>query len=211
MIAVINYDMGNLLSVTKALTKVGAEVRVTRDAQVISDASHVVLPGVGAFSSCMDNLTRYELIEPIKKSVASGKPFLGICLGLQLLFEESEEKPLGGTNPKGLGILKGQVKKFSTEMTVDNEELKVPHMGWNSIKIQKDSGLLKDVPDGSYFYFVHSYFCAPEDDSIALTKTDYGVEFVSSIKKDNIFACQFHPEKSQQIGLKVLKDFSELK
>lgn len=201
MIAIIDYDMGNLRSVEKAFAKVGAEAMPTRDPKVIKNASHVVLPGVGAFKDCMRNLADYGLIDPINDAVKSGKPFLGICLGLQLLFDESEEFGIH----KGLGIIKGRVVRFR------DKGLKVPHMGWNEAKRQKGSRLLKGIPDSAYFYFVHSYYAVPEDRSVTLTSTGYGVDFTSSVEKDNIMACQFHPEKSQKIGLKVLKNFSELK
>lgn len=206
MIAIIDYDMGNLRSVEKALERVGAEARVTRDPETIKGASHVVLPGVGAFTECMKKLESYGLVEPVLRSVESGKPFLGICLGLQLLFEESTEFGLH----KGLGIIKGRVVRFPSPLAEGGRELKVPHMGWNSIKIKKPSPLLKGVPEGSFFYFVHSYLAVPEDPSVNLTTTGYGVEFASSIAVDNVFACQFHPEKSQKVGLKVLENFKNL-
>lgn len=204
MIAIIDYDMGNLRSVEKAFEKVGASALITRDPKVIADASHVVLPGVGAFRDCMKNLDGYGLIDPIIKAVDSGKPFLGICLGLQLLFEESAEFGIH----RGLGVIKGKVVRFPAGLKSDGDELKVPHMGWNEIKIEKDSELLKDIKDGSFFYFVHSYYAVPDEPGVALTTTGYGVEFTSGVSKGNIMACQFHPEKSQKAGLKVLKNFS---
>ncbi len=203
MIAIVDYDMGNLRSVEKAFLKLGLEAEVTRSPKNLLNASHIVLPGVGAFKDCMRNLDQYGLIDPILKSIEAGKPFLGICLGLQLLFEESTEFGVH----KGLGVLKGRVVRFSS---VGKEGLKVPHMGWNSIMFKKQSPLMNDIPEGEYFYFVHSYYAAPDDSAVALTTTDYGIEFVSSIEKDNITACQFHPEKSQKAGLKVLKNFSAL-
>lgn len=206
MIAVIDYDMGNLRSVTKAFEAIGVAAVSTRDPKVIRDASHIVLPGVGAFKDCMKNLDEYGLIEPIIKAIEAGKPFLGICLGLQLLFEESEEF---GAH-RGLGLIKGKVVRFPQGLRADGEPLKVPHMGWNGIKKEKDSAVLKGVPDGSFFYFVHSYYAVPADKGTALTTTDYGVEFTSSVSMDNITACQFHPEKSQKAGLRVLKNFSGL-
>jgi len=206
MIAIIDYDMGNLRSVAKAFEKVGARARVTRDPGVITDASHVVLPGVGAFRDCMANLDEFNLITPILNSVKSGKPFLGICLGLQLLFDESME--FG--RHKGLGIIKGSVVRFPASADANGLELKVPHMGWNDIRIMKGSALFNGIHDGAYFYFVHSYYTAPEDPGVTLTTTSYGLEFTSAIEKDNIMACQFHPEKSQRVGLKMLKNFSEL-
>lgn len=204
MIAIIDYDMGNLRSVQKAFEKIGATAAATRDPKIIKDASRVVLPGVGAFKDCMKNLEDYGLIDPILKAIESGKPFLGICLGLQLLFEESMEF---GTH-KGLGVIKGKVVRFPA---TDNPEFKVPHMGWNEIKKEKDSPILGGISDKSYFYFVHSYYAVPDDKAVILTSTDYDVNFTSSIAKDNIMACQFHPEKSQQVGLKLLKNFNELK
>lgn len=207
MIAIIDYDMGNLRSVQKAFERVGATATVTREPKAILDASHVVLPGVGAFKDCMHNLEQYGLIDAIHKAIASGKPFLGICLGLQLLFEEGMEFGVH----KGLGVIKGKVVRFPSMKDASGAELKVPHMGWNEIKKQKDSPILKDVDDRSYLYFVHSYYAAPEDGSVVLTSTDYGVDFTSSIAKDNVTACQFHPEKSQKVGLRILKNFSEMK
>lgn len=201
MIAIIDYDMGNLRSVQKGFEKVGASAVSTRDPKVMADASHIVLPGVGAFKDCMRNLEEYGLIDAIIKNIEKGKPFLGICLGLQLLFEESAEF---GAH-KGLGVIKGKVVRFPNDT-----KLKVPHMGWNEAKSKKASPLLKDIPEASFFYFVHSYYAVPEDKGVVLTSTDYGVEFTSSVSKDNIMACQFHPEKSQKTGLKLLKNFSEM-
>jgi glutamine amidotransferase len=214
MIAVIDYHMGNLRSVEKAFESIGARATVTRDPGVIKDASHIVLPGVGAFKDCMGNLERYGLIEPIIRSIEAGKPFLGICLGLQLLFDESSE--FG--RHKGLGLISGKVLRFpahmheegSTDTAAPQGELKVPHMGWNDIRKKKDSLLLKDIPDGSFFYFVHSYYVAPDSRDATLTSTSYGIDFTSSVELDNIMACQFHPEKSQKKGLKVLKNFSKI-
>jgi glutamine amidotransferase len=204
MIAIIDYDMGNLRSVEKALERVGAEAVITRSPGVIDDASHVVLPGVGAFGECMRKLEGYGLTEPVVRSIESGKPFLGICLGLQLLFEESEE--FGSS--KGLGQIKGRVVRFpAPSPSGGGEALKIPHMGWNSIRINKPSPLLAGVPEGSFFYFVHSYYAVTEDKSLDLTTTGYGVDFASSIAFDNVFACQFHPEKSHRVGLKVLENF----
>lgn len=198
MIAVIDYGMGNLRSVQKGFERVGLDAIVTDDPKVIDDAHRIVLPGVGAFRDCMTNLENRGLIEPVLKGIEKGKPFLGICLGLQLLFEESEEFVL----QRGLGVIKGKVVRF------DSELLKVPHIGWNSIKKVGDCPVLKDVDDGSYFYFVHSYYVVPAN-NVTATTTEYGVEFTSSIARDNIFACQFHPEKSQEDGLKILKAFGE--
>ena len=196
MIAVVDYGMGNLRSVQKGFEKVGLEAIVTSDIKTIESASRIVLPGVGAFTDCMNNLEDRGLVEPVIRGIEKGKPFLGICLGLQLLFEESEE--FG--NRKGLGVIKGKVKRFP------KGDLKVPHMGWNSIKKVKDTPILADLADDSYLYFVHSYYVLPDED-VTATTTGYGMEFTSSIVKDNIFACQFHPEKSQADGLKILKAF----
>jgi imidazole glycerol-phosphate synthase subunit HisH len=198
MIAVVDYGMGNLRSVQKGFEKVGFDAVVTDSADVIGNASHIVLPGVGAFKDCMYNLETRGLVDPILSGIEKGKPFLGICLGLQLLFEESEE--FG--HHKGLGLIKGKVVRFP------KSELKVPHMGWNSIKKAGRSPVLREVEDGSYLYFVHSYYVVPGD-GVTETTTEYGLEFTSSICRDNIFACQFHPEKSQGTGLKILKAFGE--
>jgi glutamine amidotransferase len=198
MIAIIDYGMGNLRSVWKALESVGHEAMVTRDAAAIADAGHVVLPGVGAFGDCMENLERFHLVEPIRSAIQSGKPFLGICLGLQLLFTESEEFGVH----QGLNIIRGRVKRF-----VLDPALKVPHIGWNQAEVERACPLFKDIPDSSNWYFVHSYFVEPVDRTIAAATTDYGGPFVSAIWKDNIMACQFHPEKSQSVGLRFLKNF----
>jgi glutamine amidotransferase len=203
MIAIIDYGMGNLRSVQKGFEHMGHEAVVTSDAKAILSASKVVLPGVGAFPDCMRNLREYGLIDAVHTTVKSGKPFLGICLGLQLLFTESEEFGIS----KGLDIIKGRVIRFK----IQDSTLKVPHMGWNSISIRRRPPALQDVPDNSHFYFVHSFHVVPEDKSVIATTTDYGFEFVSSIWKDNVFACQFHPEKSQALGLSILKRFGEQK
>ncbi len=204
MIAIIDYGMGNLRSVQKGFERVGHEAVVTRDAKTILSASKVVLPGVGAFPDCMRNLEEYGLIDVVKQSIASGKPFLGICLGLQLLFTESEEFGLS----KGLDIIKGRVIRFKGPQF---KVLKIPHMGWNSLSIKRKAPALRDVADGSHVYFVHSFHVVPEDKGVIATTTDYGIDFVSSIWKDNIFAVQFHPEKSQALGLSILKRFGEQK
>jgi glutamine amidotransferase len=203
MIAIIDYGMGNLRSVQKGFERVGREAVVTSDAKTILSAGKVVLPGVGAFPDCMRNLEQNGLIDVVHQTVRSGKPFLGICLGLQLLFTESEEFGIS----KGLDIIKGRVKLFKLQ----DSALKVPHMGWNSISIRRRAPALQDVPDNSHVYFVHSFHVVPEDKNVIATTTDYGMEFVSSIWKDNIFAVQFHPEKSQALGLSILKRFGEQK
>lgn len=198
MIAIIDYGMGNLRSVQKGLEHVGFEAIVTRDIGRIQSARGVVLPGVGAFSACMENLGRFGLIEPIREIVRQKKPFLGICLGFQLLFSESEE--FG--KQKGLDLFPGKVIGFHAD-----ENLKVPHMGWNRIEKKKESPFLDGIATGDYVYFVHSFYVAPQDGGIVATTTDYGGSFVSSIATDRLFACQFHPEKSQELGLRILANF----
>lgn len=205
MIAIIDYGMGNLRSVQKGFEYVGHEAVVTRDLRVIDKASHVVLPGVGAFGDCMANLGRYELTDVIHRSIGKGKPFLGICLGYQLLFSESEEF---GCH-KGLGILAGKVKAIPLPHDDGDMSLKIPHMGWNTIQVNKPAPPLQNIAPGSYVYFVHSYYVEPADSSLVSTQTEYGIPFASSVWKDNIFATQFHPEKSQAVGLQVLKNFGD--
>ncbi|MEE9258713.1 MAG: imidazole glycerol phosphate synthase subunit HisH [Nitrospinaceae bacterium] len=208
MIAVVDYGMGNLRSVQKALEAVGADAVVTSDPQKILNARSVVLPGVGAFKDCMGNLEQFGLIDAVKKSIHSGKPFLGICVGMQMLFNQSEEF---GVVP-GLGIFPGKVQRFSSGLTEkeNGAPLKVPHMGWNTVRIKKADPLFDPVPKNPYFYFVHSYYVVPEDPAIVATVTEYGTEFVSGIQHDNVYAFQFHPEKSQKLGLSILKNFSQL-
>ncbi len=201
MIAIIDYDAGNLKSVEKALMKVGAEPVVTRDANVIEQADKVILPGVGAFGEAMEKLESFDLITPIRNVIASGKPFLGICLGLQLLFEYSEEKE----GCKGLGVLKGGIKRIP-----DAPGLKVPHMGWNSLTVTDGAKLFANLPEEPYVYFVHSYYLQAEEPEIVAAATEYGVTIHASVEKDNVFACQFHPEKSGETGLAILKNFVEL-
>jgi glutamine amidotransferase len=198
MIAIIDYGMGNLRSVQKGLERVGFDAVVTRDLGQIESARGVVLPGVGAFSACMENLGKLGLVEVIRETVRKQKPFLGICLGFQLLFSESEE--FG--KQKGLDLFSGKVVGFHA-----NENLKVPHMGWNRIDKKSDSPFLDGISNGDYVYFVHSFYVAPDDSSIIATTTDYGSSFVSSIATDRLFACQFHPEKSQELGLRILANF----
>lgn len=198
MIAIIDYGMGNLRSVHKAFEAVGHQAVVTREARIIADASHVVLPGVGAFGDCMANLARYELIDPIRAAIQTGKPFMGICLGLQLLFTESEE--FG--NHKGLDIISGKVRRFDL-----GPVLKVPHMGWNDIQIVRSAPLFEGIQTGSHCYFVHSYYVEPADGGVVAATTAHGCSFASAVWKDNIVACQFHPEKSQEVGLGMIKNF----
>lgn len=210
MIAIVDYGMGNLRSVWKAFKFLGAEARLTREPGDLNKARGIVLPGVGAFRDCMANLDRYGLVEPLTKCLEVGKPYLGICLGLQVLFEESDE--FGRT--RGLGLIRGRVRRFPLDMPAPDPGprpyLTVPHIGWNSIKVIKDAPHLRGIRDGSHFYFVHSYFGVPSDPSVVATTTEYGLEFPSSVWKDNIFACQFHPEKSQAVGLAILRNFIDL-
>ncbi len=197
MIAIVDYGMGNLRSVEKALEKVGAEVNVTRDPDELRRADRIVLPGVGAFGDAMANLEKRGLVEAIKEEVAAGKPFLGICLGLDLLFEESDEHGLH----RGLGLLPGRVELLPTR-------LKIPQIGWNQVAIRKQSPLLAGIPDGSSFYFVHSYAVVPRQESDILCVTEYGCTFVSAVERGNIAAFQFHPEKSSSLGLTILRNFA---
>lgn len=198
MIAIIDYGMGNLRSVQKAFERVGYQAEVTREVGKIASARGVVLPGVGAFQACMENLTRFELIDAIQEVVRRKKPFLGICLGFQLLFSASEE--FG--RHKGLDLFSGKVVGFQP-----NDDLKIPHMGWNSLDKKQDSPFLEGISNGDFVYFVHSFYVIPEDSSVIATMTDYGGPFVSSIATEHLFACQFHPEKSQELGLRILANF----
>lgn len=195
--------MGNLRSVSKAFETQGFPVSVTSDPDQILNASGLVLPGVGAFGDCLKNLRDNNLLEPIRQFILSGRPFLGICLGLQALFEESEESPA----EKGLGIFKGKVVKFPE---FKKERLKVPHMGWNQIKFDFNSKVLKGIPQESWFYFVHSYYVKPENSELGLVNSYYGIEFTAAVEKKNVFACQFHPEKSGDFGLKILNNFANI-
>ena len=202
MIAIIDYGMGNIHSVQKALQLYGAKTTVTNKNEEIKAADKAVLPGVGAFDDAMSELKKQGLISALKEYIKNKKPFLGICLGMQLLFEESEE----ASQANGLGILKGGVKRFK-----GLSGLKVPHMGWNQLK--KDSSqcpLLKDIPDNSYVYFCHSYYPEPKNQDIVAATTDYGINFSSVVWKDNIYGVQFHPEKSQKTGLRMLENFVNL-
>lgn len=201
MIAIIDYNMGNIHSVNKALESCGAETKVTNKAEHIQIADKVVLPGVGAFKDAIEELKRQGLIEALNSHIKHKKIFLGICLGMQLLFESSQEAQDQG----GLCILKGVVKKFETKI-----DLKVPHMGWNQLKIKNVCPLLKDIPDSSYVYFCHSYYPECKNKEIIAATTDYGTDFASIIWQDNIYGVQFHPEKSQEVGLRILKNFVDL-
>lgn len=197
-IVIIDYGMGNLRNVQKGFERVGVEATLTRNKKEIGRASAIVLPGVGAFRDCMENLERYGLIESLLQSIEKGKPYLGICLGLQILFSKSEEF---GSH-KGLNLIKGNVVKFKAD-----PEHKVPHMGWNTIEKEKEVPLLQGVESGDFFYFVHSFYVVPEESQWTSTFTTYGRTFVSSIWKENLFATQFHPEKSQGKGLRILENF----
>ncbi|SEK30532.1 glutamine amidotransferase [Pseudobutyrivibrio ruminis] len=201
MIAILDYDAGNIKSVEKAFKILGKETVLTRDFSVIKKADHVVLPGVGSFADAMNHLKKYELDKAIKEYVASGKPFLGICLGLQLLFESSEESP----GVEGLHLLNGEVVRIP-----DVPGLKVPHIGWNSLDYPNQGRLFNGIDEGSFVYFVHSYYLKAKDDSIVTATTEYGCHIHASVEKDNIFACQFHPEKSSSVGLQILKNFAEI-
>ena len=203
MIALLDYGSGNLRSVEKALREVGADVRVTTSPQGMKDARAVVLPGVGAFDDCLRAMQRQELLEAVKQFIASGRPFLGICVGYQALFEKSEEF---NSCALGLNVFRGKVVRF-----VERPGLKIPQIGWNQLEFtQPDCPLLRGIAPGSYVYFVHSFFPQPLDASIVATRTEYGEAFASSVWKGNVFATQFHPEKSQGVGLKLLKNFVEL-
>ncbi len=199
-IVIIDYGMGNLRNIQKGFEQVGFEATVTRSKRAIDQASALVLPGVGAFRDCMNNLERYGLIDPLIRSLEKGKPYLGICLGLQILFTESEEFGCS----QGLGLIKGKVIKF-----IPDQEHKVPHMGWNTIEIVRRAPAFAGIESGDFFYFLHSYYVVPEEKKWISSVTDYGKPFVSSIWKENLFATQFHPEKSQRKGLRILRNFAE--
>lgn len=203
MISILDYGMGNLRSVNKAFDSMGFSSVVTADKNIIIESEGLVLPGVGAFGDCVKNLRKADLIDVILDYISIGKPFLGICLGLQVLFEESEESP----DQKGLGLIKGKVVRFNFSK---DQGLKVPHMGWNQINIARESTLLNGIPQNSWFYFVHSYYPIPQEDGVVAITTNYGSEFTAAIQKDNIFACQFHPEKSSDQGLRLLKNFAHI-
>lgn len=199
MIAIIDYDAGNLRSVEKALEAIGEQPVITREPEVLLAADGVILPGVGAFADAMARLNHYHLCDPIRRVTARGTPFLGICLGLQLLFERSEE----GGGAEGLGILKGEICRIP-----DAPGLKIPHMGWNSLRIVPGTRLFEGIFDGSYAYFIHSYYLKAGDGKIVAATTEYGTTIHAAVEDRNIFACQFHPEKSSGTGLKILKNFA---
>lgn len=200
MIAIVDYGMGNLRSVEKAFAKVGCQATITNEPEQLDAATKIVLPGVGAFADAISELHRRQLVEPLRRAVDQGKPFLGICLGLQLLFDVSHEDG----QHEGLGIVPGKVVRF------EPSELKVPHMGWNQLQVRRPSPILDGLSDGNHVYFVHSYYVVPEDEAVIATSTEYGVPFTSSIWRDNLFATQFHPEKSQAQGLRILANFAAL-
>jgi glutamine amidotransferase len=224
MIVIIDYGMGNLRSVEKAFERVGFEAVVTDKSEIIDKSEKIVLPGVGSFKDAKNGLCERNLVEPIVSHIKKGKLFLGICLGLQLLFTRSTE----GGECKGLDIVAGEVVRFESDQHShsggkekielsserlfgeNNHKLKIPHMGWNEIQIKKDVSILNGLPDHSFMYFVHSYYVIPDRDDIIATETEYGTSFVSMISIENIFATQFHPEKSQRYGLMILKNFGEL-
>lgn len=201
MIAIIDYGAGNLQSVKKALDFIGAESVITDDPETINACDKILLPGVGSFGDAMASMQEKNLVETVKQNALSGKAFLGICLGLQLLFEESEETP----GVKGLGIFKGKIRKFPADMG-----LKIPHIGWNSLEIKQNDTIFKDIPENSYVYFVHSYYLEAEESDTVAAVTNYGIDFHSAVGRNNIFATQFHPEKSGDVGLQILRNFASM-
>ena len=198
MIAILDYDAGNIKSVEKAMQLLGQEVTITRDRREILNADKVILPGVGAFGDAMEKIRQYGLYEVIHEVTEQGTPFLGICLGLQLLFERSEESP----GVEGLGILKGEILRIP-----ETPGLKIPHMGWNSLDFRNNGRLFEDLPEESYVYFVHSYYLRAADEKIVTAVTEYGTQIHASVEQGNVFACQFHPEKSSDAGIQILKNF----
>lgn len=198
MTAIIDYDAGNIRSVEKALLALSEEAVVTRDRDIILKADRVILPGVGAFGDAMEKLHNFGLVDVIKEVVENKTPFLGICLGLQLMFERSDES----IGVEGLGLLKGEILRIP-----DASELKVPHIGWNSVYYPNKGMLFKGIPENSYVYFVHSYYLKAADENIVTAAAEYGITLHASVEKDNVFACQFHPEKSSEVGLRILKNF----
>ena len=198
MIAIIDYDAGNIKSVEKALLSMGETPVLTRDPEVILQSDHIILPGVGSFGDAMENLNKFGLIDVIHEAINRKIPFLGICLGLQLLFESSEETP----GVAGLGILKGKIVRIQ-----EGPGLKIPHMGWNSLNVREGASLFKGLEKEPYVYFVHSYYLQAKDPKIVAATTEYGVTIHASVEKENVFACQFHPEKSSKTGLAILKNF----
>ena len=201
MVAIIDYDAGNIKSVEKAVNALGYEVVVTRDRSSILNAEHVILPGVGAFGDATKKLHSYGLVEVIREVAANRTPFLGICLGLQLMFESSEEAP----GVEGLSLLKGRIVRLP-----DTEDLKIPHIGWNSLKYPNSGRLFAGIPEDSYVYFVHSYYLQAGEPEIVKATTEYGALVHASVEKENVFACQFHPEKSSEVGMKILENFLKM-
>ncbi len=209
MIAIIDYDIGNLRSVQKALQRAGGDARLITTPAELAKADKVVLPGVAAFGDAIAELRQLALVEPLRDAVAAGMPYLGFCLGLQMLFDVSFENG----EHRGLGLIPGRVVRFDfTSSTVhdDAQRLSVPHMGWNQVRIRRRGAMLQGLDDGDYVYFAHSYHVVPDDAAVVATTTEYGIEFVSAVWKDNIFATQFHPEKSQAVGLRLLENFVRL-
>lgn len=211
MIAIIDSGIANLRSVQKGFERVGADARIVEDPEALRGASGIVLPGVGAFRDGITKLQDGGFVEPLLRAIDAGKPILGICLGLHFLFSESEE--FG--HHKGLNVIKGRVVRFpdkasSREGAGTDERLKIPHMGWNRIRIERQAPIFKGIPDGGFFYFVHSYYVQPEDEEVVAATTEYGLRFASVLRRDNLFACQFHPEKSQSLGLQLLKNFASI-
>lgn len=202
MVAIIDYDAGNIKSVEKAVAFLGHEAVLTRDRDKILAADHVILPGVGAFGDAMEKLHRYGLISVIRETADKKIPFLGICLGLQLMFESSEEAP----GVEGLGLLPGKILRIP-----DGEGLKIPHIGWNSLSFPNPGRLFRGIDEGAYVYFVHSYYLRADDPQIVKASTEYGTMIHASVERDNLFACQFHPEKSSETGLKILQNFLEIR
>lgn len=202
MVAIIDYDAGNIRSVEKAVSLLGEDVKVTRERGEILSADHIILPGVGAFGDAMEKLRSYGLTEVIEEAVGEGIPFLGICLGLQLLFESSEESE----GVKGLGILPGRIVRLP-----EAPGLKIPHIGWNSLRYPNRGRLFAGIPEESYVYFVHSYYLQAREEEIVTATTEYGACIHASVEKDNVFACQFHPEKSSEVGLHILRNFLEIR
>lgn len=206
MIAIIDYDAGNIKSVEKALLALGEDVLLTRSPDEILAAEKVILPGVGSFGDAMKKLHEYDLVSVIKKVVENKTPFLGICLGLQLMFESSQESE----GVEGLGIFKGRILRIPDSLDEQGKQRKIPHIGWNSLKFPKDSKLFSGLAQDSYVYFVHSYYLNAEEKEIVAATAEYGVQIHAAVEKENVFACQFHPEKSSDVGLQILKNFVQI-
>jgi glutamine amidotransferase len=211
MIAIIDSGIANLRSVQKGFERIGADARIVEDSRALKEASGIVLPGVGAFADGISQLRQSGFVEPLLRAIEAGKPVLGICLGLHFLFSESEE--FG--QHAGLNVIKGRVVRFTDSALSGNgcnagPRLKIPHMGWNQIRIERRAPIFAGIPDGAFFYFVHSYYVQPEDEQVIAATTEHGLRFTSVLWRDNLFACQFHPEKSQTLGLQLLKNFAAL-